>query len=65
MKTEIQTDAMIISLPAPDGPPIIETIRLGVMEMHLVIKFLSHFLILNSKKPYNTNKYADHVDLCY
>lgn len=45
------TDAMMISLPAPCDPPIMETTRLGVMAMHLVIRFLSHFLIFSSKKP--------------
>lgn len=44
----------MISLPAPEDPPMIETIKLGVMAINLVIKFLSHFLIFNSKKPYNT-----------
>ena len=46
------TDAMMISRPAPDDPPMIETTRLGVMAMHLVIRFLTHFFILRSKKPY-------------
>ena len=55
---EIQTDAMTISLPTPADPPIIYTIRLGVMAMHLVTKFLSHFLIFKSKKPYSSNKYS-------
>lgn len=42
---------MIISLPDPEDPPIIETIKLGVIAMHLVIRFLNHFFILRSKKP--------------
>lgn len=42
---------MIMSLPAPEVPPMIETIRLGVMAMHLVNKFLAQVLILRSKKP--------------
>lgn len=51
MGSEIQTDAMTINLPAPEEPPMIDTIKLGVIAMHLVIKFLSHFLIFKSKKP--------------
>lgn len=46
----------MISRPAPADPPIIETMRLGIMAMHLVIRFLSHFLILSSKKPYTFKK---------
>ena len=46
----------MISLPAPEDPPMIETIKLGVMAINLVIKFLSHFLIFNSKKPYDNMK---------
>lgn len=45
------TDAMMINRLAPDDPPIIETKRLGKMAMHLVVRFLSHFLIFKSKKP--------------
>ena len=48
---KLQTDAMMISRDAPLDPPIIATIRLGVMAMHLVIRFLIHFFILRSKKP--------------
>ena len=52
---EIQTDAMIIiSFAAAEDPPMIDTIKLGVMAMHLVIKFLSHFFIFKSKKPYDS-----------
>lgn len=40
-----------MSLPAPDDPPMIETIKLGVIAMHLVIRFLNHFFIFRSKKP--------------
>lgn len=50
---------MTMSRPAPEDPPIIDTIRLGVMAMHLVTKFLSHFLILRSKKPYICSKIFD------
>lgn len=46
------TEAMIISLPAPDGPPIIDTTRLGVIAISLVNKFLNHVFILRSKNPY-------------
>lgn len=49
---KIQTEAMMIRRPAPDDPPITETIRLGVMAIDLVTKFLIHFFILRSKKPY-------------
>lgn len=48
---EEQTDAMMMSLPAPEDPPIIATIRLGVMAIALVIRFLNHFLIFKSRKP--------------
>lgn len=48
---ELPTDEMIISLAAPSDPLIMETIRLGVIAMHLVIKFLNHFFILRFKKP--------------
>ena len=36
---------------APEGPLMMETIRLGVMAMVLVIKFLIHPFIFKSKKP--------------
>ena len=52
---KLQTDAMMISRAAPLDPPIMETIRLGVMAMHLVIRFLIHFFILRSKKPYKSH----------
>ena len=42
---------MIMSRPAPADPLIMETMRLGVMAMHLVIRFLSHLFILRFKKP--------------
>jgi len=43
---------MIMSLPAPEEPPMIETTRLGAMATILVTKFLIHFFIFKSKKPY-------------
>ena len=48
---KLQTDATMISRATPLDPPIMETIRLGVMAMHLVIRFLIHFFILRSKNP--------------
>ena len=38
--------------PAPADPPMIETTRLGVIAIDLVIKFLVHFFILRSKNPW-------------
>ena len=52
---KLQTNAMMISRAAPLDPPIMETIRLGVMAMPLVIRFLIHFFILRSKKPYKSH----------
>ena len=47
----------MIRRPAPEGPPMMETIRLGAMAMVLVIKFLIHPFIFKSKKPcITTNK---------
>lgn len=43
---------MMISRPAPEEPPMMETIRLGVIAMHRVTRFLNHFFILMSKNPY-------------
>lgn len=45
-----------MSRPAPEEPPIIDTIRLGVMAMHRVTKFLIHVFILRFKKPYKKKK---------
>lgn len=44
----------MISRPAPEEPPMIETMRLGVIAIHRVIRFRSHFLILISKNPCNS-----------
>lgn len=48
----VQTEAIIINLLAPEDPPIIDTTRLGVIAIHLVIRFLFHFFILRSKNPF-------------
>lgn len=45
------TDDIMIRLPAAAGPPTSEAIRLGKMEIDLVIKFLIHLFIFRSKKP--------------
>lgn len=46
----------MISLPAPEEPPMMETTRLGAMATILVTKFLIHFFIFKSRKPYITNQ---------
>jgi hypothetical protein len=45
------TDAMIMRRPAPEEPPMIATIRLGVMAMLLVNMFCCHFFNFISKNP--------------
>ncbi len=58
------TDAMMISRPAPEEPPMMETIRLGVIAMHRVIRFLNHFVILMSKNPW-LNYHGSNSLPCY
>lgn len=47
---------MMINLEAPEGPPIMQAIKLGAMAMHLVTRFRSHSLIFNSMNPCASNK---------
>ena len=51
------TEAMIISLAAPEDPPMMQTIKLGAMAMHRVTKFLNQSLIFKSRKPCKTKHY--------
>lgn len=48
---------MIISLAAPEDPPMMQTIKLGAMAMHRVTKFLNQSLIFKSRKPCKTKYY--------
>lgn len=57
------TEAMMISLPAPDDPPIVETTRLGVIAISLVNKFLNHVFILRSKNPYIIHTEIRYLDV--
>jgi transposase-like protein len=41
----------MISLPAPDGPVTMATIRLGVMAIARVMRFLIQFFIFMSRNP--------------
>lgn len=54
---------MMISLPAPDDPPIVETTRLGVIAISLVNKFLNHVFILRSKNPYIIHTEIRYLDV--
>lgn len=49
---------MIISFPAPDEPPIIATIKLGIIAKHRVKKFRIHGCRRKSRKPCK-NEYND------
>lgn len=42
---------MMMSLEAPDAPPIRQITRLGAIAMNLVTKFLNHSFIFRSRKP--------------
>lgn len=45
------TEAMMMSLEAPDAPPIMQITRLGAIAMILVTEFLNHSFIFRSRKP--------------
>lgn len=42
---------MIISLPAPEDPPMMQAPKLGAMAMHLVSRFLNQIFIFRSRNP--------------
>jgi hypothetical protein len=46
------TDDRMISLPAPEGPLTMETMRLGAMAMTRVMRFLTQFFIFMSRNPW-------------
>ncbi|KAK1261640.1 hypothetical protein QJS04_geneDACA001238 [Acorus gramineus] len=46
---------MIISFPAPEDPPMRDMIKLGMMAMHRVSRFLDHGFIFKSRNPCHSN----------
>lgn len=46
------TDAIMISFPAPEDPPMIATIKLGTIAKLRVKKFLIHGVSFKSRNPY-------------
>ena len=48
------TDAIMMSFPAPEDPPMIATIKLGTIAKHRVKKFRTHGVNFKSRNPYNT-----------
>lgn len=56
----LSTEAMIISLPAPEEPPIIEATKLGIMAIHRVSRFLIQGCIFISRKPCKTQATSSH-----
>ena len=52
METISLTDAIMISFPAPEDPPMIATIKLGTIAKLRVKKFLTHGVSFKSRNPY-------------